>query len=245
MEPNKLENQIKEKLNSREIQPSGQAWDRLDAMLSVAEEKKTRRPFGWLYIAASITVLLTAGIFFFSQKNTVIQPENNVVETEVKKDSMVKVPNSKFQTPKYEENQAVVSNQLTTNNRQPTTTNQRVSISNQKSSNQNQVINHEKEIEYQNSSDVALKELPRVISTTPKEVQKKTTYINVDALLASAENIGKTQTTAKSDKINVDANTLLSHADGEVEMTFREKAINRLTKNYKELKVALANRNNE
>jgi hypothetical protein len=40
MELNKLENQIKEKLNSREIQPSAQAWDRLDAMLSVAEEKK-------------------------------------------------------------------------------------------------------------------------------------------------------------------------------------------------------------
>ncbi len=46
MEPNKLETQIKEKLNSREIQPTEMAWDRLDAMLSVAEEKKTKRfPF--------------------------------------------------------------------------------------------------------------------------------------------------------------------------------------------------------
>jgi hypothetical protein len=43
MAQNKLENQIKEKLNSREIQPSAQAWDRLDAMLTVAEEKKTQR----------------------------------------------------------------------------------------------------------------------------------------------------------------------------------------------------------
>lgn len=40
MEQNKLETQIKEKLNSREIQPSEMAWDRLDAMLSVSEEKK-------------------------------------------------------------------------------------------------------------------------------------------------------------------------------------------------------------
>ena len=36
MEPNKLENQFREKLNNREIQPSANAWDRLDAMLSVA-----------------------------------------------------------------------------------------------------------------------------------------------------------------------------------------------------------------
>ncbi|GAW89832.1 hypothetical protein FPS14_contig00031-0036 [Flavobacterium psychrophilum] len=38
MEPNKLENQIQEKLNAREIQPSAQAWDRLDAMLLVTEK---------------------------------------------------------------------------------------------------------------------------------------------------------------------------------------------------------------
>ena len=40
MEPNKFEKQIREQLNSREIQPSKKSWDRLDAMLSVAEEKK-------------------------------------------------------------------------------------------------------------------------------------------------------------------------------------------------------------
>ena len=42
MEPNKIEKQFREKLNTREIQPSVQVWDRLDAMLSVAEEKKTK-----------------------------------------------------------------------------------------------------------------------------------------------------------------------------------------------------------
>ena len=33
MEPNKIEEQFKELLNSRELQPSDKAWDRLDAML--------------------------------------------------------------------------------------------------------------------------------------------------------------------------------------------------------------------
>ena len=68
MEPNKLEKQFRDKLNAREIQPSAQAWDRLDAMLSVAEEKKTRKPFGFLFIAAGILVLVTLGLFFLSKR---------------------------------------------------------------------------------------------------------------------------------------------------------------------------------
>ena len=100
MEPNKLENQIREKLHSREIQSSAQAWNRLDAMLSEDEEKKTRRPFGFLFIAASITILLTVGMLFFTQNGPEIQTKDEVVGTEVKKDSVVKIPNSKFQIPK-------------------------------------------------------------------------------------------------------------------------------------------------
>ena len=50
MEPNNIENQIREKLNSREIQPSAQAWDRLDAMLTVGEEKKNKAFFFLLQV---------------------------------------------------------------------------------------------------------------------------------------------------------------------------------------------------
>jgi hypothetical protein len=63
MAPNKIDNQIKEKLNAREIQPSAPAWDRLDAMLTVAEAKQPKRNFTWLYIAAAF--LLFSGLGFF------------------------------------------------------------------------------------------------------------------------------------------------------------------------------------
>jgi hypothetical protein len=88
MEPNKIEKQIREKLNTREIQPSAQAWDRLDAMLSVAEEKKTRKPFGFLFIAASILVFVTLGLFLFNQNGTEVNPQNTVVGTETKIDTV-------------------------------------------------------------------------------------------------------------------------------------------------------------
>ena len=68
MEQNKLETQFKEKLNSRKIKPTEMAWDRLDAMLSVAENKKPKRKFNWVYIAASFIGFLLVGTIFFNQK---------------------------------------------------------------------------------------------------------------------------------------------------------------------------------
>jgi hypothetical protein len=244
MEPNKLENQIKKELHSREIQPSTQAWNRLDAMLSEAEEKKIRRPFGFLSrnfgIAASIIVFLTVGMFLFTQKDTKIQPKNDVVTSETK-DTIQKKGNE-ISTPRVENNQEVVSNQPSTDNRQPTTNNQRVSISNQrKSTNQNQIIK-DKAIEFEYSSDVALKDLPKIEKRKEIKIESNKSVISDDDLLAGIDTAAK-QTIKKQKTVKVDAKNLLSQVDGELELTFREKVIKKVTKKYKEVKVAIANRN--
>ncbi|MES2410397.1 MAG: hypothetical protein V4535_03020 [Bacteroidota bacterium] len=247
MAPNKLENQIKEKLNSREIQPSAQAWDRLDAMLTVSEEKKTRRPLGFLFIAAGITVLLTVGMFFVTQNGAEIQPKNDVVTSEIK-DTL---QNQVNETPTAIAGQKEVKVSTETQNPESQTTNnnQRVSISNQKpvitnqqSTNQNPLINREKEIEYQNSSDVALKNLP--VIETRKEIVLPKSVPSDEQLLAGLDKTAK-QSSDKNSVVKVNPKNLLSQVDGELELTFREKVINKVAKNYKEVKVALANRNNE
>ncbi len=79
MKPDKIETDFKNKLNQREIKPSQQAWDRLDAMLTVAEEKKAKRKFPWLFIAASIILFLFVGISFFIQNDKTIGVKNEVV----------------------------------------------------------------------------------------------------------------------------------------------------------------------
>lgn len=251
MEPNKLENQIKEKLSSREIQPSPQSWDRLDAMLSVGEEKKTRRPFGFLFIAASILVLVTLGLFFFTQKGKDIQPQNDVVNTEIKKDT-IQNPTNNQQTPviiqKQEKQVAdATENKSTISNQQSTINNQRVSINNQKTTNNqkqsNPLINHDKQIELQNNSDLAVKDLPRIETKKTIVTGAKTNTMSDEELLASLDNVGK-KVSAKAN-VKVNAINLLSQVDGELELTFREKVINNVSKNYKEIKVALANRNQE
>jgi hypothetical protein len=260
MEPNNIENQIREKLNSREIQPSAQAWDRLDAMLTVGEEKKTKRSFfsfKYIGIAASVLVFVTLGLFYFNQKNTTIESQNTVVETERKE-----TPNSNIQTPNLESRQieeVAVSvkkedySQQTTDNRQPITNNNEVSIINQKNNQSNSIgtiINREKEVEYMIGEAIGIKDLPIIESSTKvfiskKSNSKKPTYIDVDELLSSVDNSNLPKAKTSIGKIKVDATTLLSNADNEVETSFREKIINRVSKNYKEVKVALSTRNQE
>ena len=260
MQPNNIENQIKDKLNAREIQPSAQAWDRLDAMLTVTEEKKTRsfffllssRKFG---IAASFLVFLSVGLFFFNQENLSSNTNNEViVETEIQKPIISNEEQITEIGKQTLDNQQLIleKNNVTTTVKKSTFSNQQPTINNQSVSiiNQNPIINRKKEIEFLGNGDVALKDLPKIISTEPivvqskkQLVQQKAAYVNVDALLASAENPNKTN--AKSDKIKVDANALLSHADSEVETTFREKVLNGFTKSYQEVKSALATRNQE
>lgn len=253
MEPNKIEKDFREKLNAREIQPSAQAWDRLDAMLSVAEEKKTKRSFGWLYIAASVLVFVSLGLFFFNPKDTDVTVPHTVVEKEAGiKNGAFQNPVEKEAAPAIEapvQTEAVASSegkQPINTNHQPAINNQGVSKHNQKTNaNQNQII-RDKEIQFQNPTDVALKNTPVIVSEKPiivkNDVKVKTK--SDESLLADLDKTRKQPANTKA-SIKVDAKSLLSQVDGEVEHTFREKMLNKISKNYQEVKVALANRNNE
>ena len=249
MELNKLEKQIREKLNRREIQTSAKAWDRLDAMLSVAEEKKTKRSFGWLYIAASILVFVSVGMYFFNQDKLKINTNETIVVNETEMDS--NVTNSTTVTEKENEVSStdVQSSNHQANNKSLIISNHKSVIAqsdksfnsveaNQKTNKPSSIIIKEKAIEYQNSSDVALKNLPKIM-TSDKEIAVIKSFTTNQDEIASVD-------VKKSDnisKVKVNANSLLSEVDGELELTFREKVFKKVDKNYKEVKVALANRN--
>ncbi len=233
MEPNNIENQIREKLNSREIQPSAQAWDRLDAMLTVAEEKKTKRSFfsfKYIGIAASVLVFVTLGLFYFNQKNTTIETQNTVVETE---NGSKETPNSKFQIPNIENkqnNEVAVSNEkMTTHNPKPETRNS------QPTSNEVSIITQNQEEAIVNQEIVSPKQEVKTI--------KKTSMVDVDELLASVEKDRKKETKVSKSNINIDAKSLLSEVGTELDMSFRQRVLNTVNKNYKSVKEAVANRN--
>jgi hypothetical protein len=234
MGQNKMEKDFRNKLNLREIEPRANAWDRLDAMLTVAEEKKPKRNYGWMYIAAGILGFLFVGTIFFTQTEEMIDVRrNNVVLENNEKPSKNDSANKTEISPKTasETIAAVTETKIKSNHH-----------------NQSQIGNSIKTVQELNQN-------PGLIANsnpTPENHQKNGSIINqkseqqvtpakVDELLAA---VTPTPNTAvKSVKVN--AKSLLSQVDGEINLTFREKILRKVGKNYQEVADAVSNRNTQ
>ncbi|KIA87426.1 hypothetical protein [Flavobacterium sp. AED] len=230
MERNKLETQFKEQLDSREIKPSEMAWNKLDAMLMVAEKPKAKFP--WMYIAASILGFLFIGTVYFNQKNDAIKNQKKEVVIQDAVTPKSTVTTAIVVNPKIEEEKSVVINvvQKTTSKINKITKLKEESIIINKSSNQNQVA----EVSISNQK------------TEQKSIKPQTNTVSVDVLLAAVENPSKREKQLNQKPVvHVNASNLLLQVDGELELSFREKIINKVSKNYQTVKVALSNRNLE
>jgi hypothetical protein len=237
MEPNKLETQIKEQLKTREIQPSSMAWDRLDAKLTAAEENTSKRfPFfskKHFGMVASILILVSLGTFYFSTKEELIKPENNVVVGNINRKSNVN--SSKLVSVKKEEQVEG------TRYYKPQThfkVSQKVAV--QTKATVNSVIIQDKEIEYQSNEVITHNQFPKGVEPPQEILVSNTIKVNALDLLAAVD---KPTISNTNSKIKINANNLLSQVDGELDQTFREKVLKRISKNYKEIKVALQARN--
>lgn len=232
MEPNKIENQFREKLNSREIQPSAPAWDRLDAMLAITEpngskltKQNPKKKNTWFLIAAScIGFLLVATVFFNQNQSQISTKKGAVIAQNTSIPKTINQSRKEIISPKAEpntKNLALISVPKKSMAKQK---NNSTNI-NQESVAQNSIINQKNE---QNT------------------ITEKTINVVVDERITIVENPSKSEKLFnKTTAIKVDASNLLSQVDGELALSFREKVIKTVAKNYKEAKVALNNRNNE
>jgi hypothetical protein len=230
MEQNKLEKEFRYKLSQREINPNENSWDRLDKMLT-AQEEKAKKKYSWIYVAASLLGFVFLGTFFFNQmdknlaieskevvigKSPKVMPKIDVLSTlPLESKSEVAVVISEAYKPKKNSRGA---NSISQNRNQVV----------QNSDSDNLIPINEKKYSYQKEE---------------KDISSNTNEKSIDEMLALAK------TTLKSDDskttVKVNSNNLLSQVDGELELSFREKVINKVSKNYQTVKVALANRNLE
>jgi len=231
MEPNKIENQIREKLNAREIQPSSQAWDRLDAMLSVQEESLKKPSFPWMKIAAGFILFLGIGYFFLTQNESPIQKNESNIE--------VVESSSKDSSNPIETNRETFQNDVITSKKAETILAVKEKSDRKSTSKQELFIlsNKNKTEEYKTVIAEARKE-----KTEEKQnvILKNEAPINID----NKEIIAENKITSKP-KLKVDANALLNQVEGEATLTFRQKVMKSVAKNYKEAKESFASRNLE
>lgn len=79
MAPYKLEDNIREKLEAREINPSAEAWKKLEAKLDLAQPEK--KSYTFYYVAASFVGLLILASVFFGRNNSEVN--NPIVDEKI------------------------------------------------------------------------------------------------------------------------------------------------------------------
>ena len=238
MEPNKLDLEIKQKLDDRTIQPSAQAWDRLSAKLDIAEKTKSKRNYKWIYIAASFVGFLLIGTVFFTVLDAEIIDNNlPAVVLEQKKDvnnSDESKANNPNVSPRSTQNKVLNEPQFIANN---SIKKQSIELLNKEDT--LSIINQSKE----NNAVVHVAENSNYQSVS------KNRYISAERLLAEISNnkVDKTSSKVSTERyksgIAVNANSLLINAESELNQSFRETAIEKINKNYNSIKAVLANRN--
>lgn len=226
MAPNKFEKKIQQKFNKRVLLPNASTWNKLDAMLSVEEKPKKKISFFWMKIAASLLLFVTVGYYFYMQNQSVtpinevpiiVENEEPLEEREKKQEAKMLVEKKEEREKKQEAKSIVLA--------------------------ETSIINNQKvAIEINTTENTAIVDSKNDNQKSPV----KNKYTSAEKLLAELD--GKTKKTEQlfpKNKIKVDANALLSEAETELDKTFKEKAIEKIKRNFIDLKTAVANRNYE
>lgn len=236
MAPNNFENKIQQQFNSRKIEPSAQAWDRLDAMLTIAEEKKQpTKNYFWLKIAATFLLFSGMGYIFFqqNQKPKVLEQSNEVV---ISKETPTNQVENKDETEiaisSETQNELAVAIPKITHFKS-----KKVSKQNDHSKHQTKLEAYLAVIEKQNESNNENK------TTTQEQLNQKSTYkyVNPETLLAEVQGNKKANRTTNTyqSTLKVNPNDLLNSVESELDQSFKDKALNKL----KQAKSAFVNRN--
>lgn len=257
----KYEEQMKDAMEQRTIQPSADSWQKLSKQLDAEAPKKNRKGFWYLGIAASIIgVLLIANMF---NKDTVNKIEPIIVDTETKE--AIKGIDTKngieagVNTPPSNEPEVI-----TTNNTQHKPDHKekikQQSVTQQKiKKEQHKLVPNETEKEIiADNIQQPQKEAPKtILSLEEQKAQevvaqiqtmqktKEVTEAEIDALLSAAQRDIAFKKLYSENTKTIDASTLLTSVEDEIEaQSFRARVFEMLKTGYNEVKTVVAERNN-
>jgi len=234
MEQDNFGKNIQEKFNFRTIEPSETAWNKLDAMLTLAEEKKQPKIFFWLSIAATFILFTVVGYVFFQQnEKTKLMPSTEEIVTSKK--------NSETKTHKQSTEESSVSyeNELANNATISTTLETKKSTIIHTAQNENSKLEFFETTLLKQEEIIAANEIKK--EGIKQEIKESTfNYTTPESLLAEVQGqkiVNNTILFKSSLKVN--ANELLQTVESELDQTFKEKTITKLI----QAKSAFVNRN--
>lgn len=235
MEQDNFNKNIQEKFNFRTIEPSETAWNKLDAMLTLAAEKKQPKRFFWLSIAASFLLFSAVGYVFFqqNQKGETTPSTEEIVTSKINSESKTRKQNT--------EESSVSSEKELANNT--------IKFNVLKTKKSTTILPAQKENPKLEIYETAvLKQQQQEVTTyaikkeSAKQETKEVTYnyTTPETLLAEVQGqkiVNNTILFKSSLKVN--PNELLQAVESELDKTFKEKTITKL----KQAKSSFVNRN--
>ncbi|MCM4155829.1 hypothetical protein [Gramella sp. AN32] len=256
MAPIKFEEHIKEKLDSREIQPSAGSWDKLNARLDNSEGKKNKTGL-WITSIAAVMILLIAGIFYINQQKNdgpalvdepltpeeILQPKTNetfdspseyAVQENSEKENAPKVSEMKDQ-----KKEAFAANPVVKERTKQRSIDALAILKKDSVAPINLQGNGIEEIK--GNIDIQLENLLAEVKSR-KMNNENISDAEVDALLMRAvTQISENRESYGSN--NLDAKALLADAEEELYQSFRGKVFDFLKGEVQKAMVAVANRN--
>ena len=258
MAPIKFEEQIKEKLEKRTIQPSTEAWIKLTDRLDQQNKKQNHKSFWWLGIAASIVGIILVTIFVFENsvskisEPTIVDINNNekpktntVVSEDIETQNQESVNDSKSEIKLTNEEQ-VVSQKAKSSEL----------ISPKKEMNIKEVV-VSNDIKVEEQTQIATETLLNTVDFEQAKFNDVVAEINrintenqgiseaeIDSLLKQAEREILTNRIYNEKTKTVDASALLQDVEADLEQSFRSRVFEALKSGYVTVKTAVAERNN-
>lgn len=255
MAPIKFEEDIREKLEKRTIEPSTNAWGKLSQQLEAENKRHGRKGYWWFGAAASVIgVLLVMNVYFNSDvtngTSTVVNVED-VVKSEESKEELKNNMAEKESLTKIE-----ISIDPENKNKQEKTEGK--TLETQYLANANTVGKKRNEIRKKTGGKVEGEVVPNQLVVNEEirddnkieavlmEVVESTNTVtdsDIDALLKKAEQSMAAKESKITRKDNLDYNALLNEVEDDLEETFRDKLLKTVKDGYHSVKSYVAERN--
>ena len=219
-----IEDQLQRKLKERTITPSAEAWDRIS--YNRHQQKKKKKHTVWYWTVAAVAVISLSGILLIllNDSNTIITPEQKVVEKQTKPTGIKVIPEKIIQ--KELKNEIVFQNEKSNIN--TTSVIEHILTVRQEVKPINMFPNSE--IVKANEVAIAIHEIAMI--------KGKVTDQEVDSLLHKAQREIAIDR-LKNKNLPTDDTALLNETEKEMENSFREKTFSIFKLQFKTIKIAL------
>ncbi|TYA57986.1 hypothetical protein [Formosa maritima] len=245
MAPIKFEENIKDKLENRTLQPTSQAWNTLSNKLDADAKKSSKKIVWWLGIAASLVGILFM-VNIFNSTSDINNSESIIVNTEDQKGENFQdksIKESNLTKVVIEDSKTEIEHLVEMNTTSKSLTNN-VVVNKKNQINKGSITEVEPNVE----SEIVIDKPILVLSTSEVELAQnenqesiKKTKTNIDALLSKAQQNLTNKNHIKSYSIDPDA--LLQDVEQDLDESFRAKVFETIKTNYKRVKTAVAERN--